>query len=115
MQKLADSDAKTLEETLNRAINPSLKKIIIAIHIPPFPECSWHKDKPSDENWLPYFASKAAGDVIAVIAKKHPTIEFLVLCGHTHTRNVTKISTNLEVKAGNAEYYRPEIQEVLEG
>lgn len=114
MQKLADADAEILEHTLNDAINAKHKKVIIATHVPPFPECSWHKDKPSDQNWLPYFASKATGDVISAIAQKHPGIEFLVLCGHTHTRSVAKISSNLEVRAGAAEYYRPAIQELIE-
>ena len=64
MQKLADADAEALKQTLKEATNSNYKKVIIATHVPPFPECSWHKDKPSDNNWLPYFASKAIGDVI---------------------------------------------------
>lgn len=114
MQKLADVDAETLKQTLAKVTNSNYKKVIIATHAPPFPECSWHKDKPSDNNWLPYFASKAIGDVIADVAQKHPKIEFQVLCGHTHTRNVTKIANNLEVRAGGAEYYQPIIQEIIE-
>ena len=108
------ADAEILDHTLNKAINAKHKKVIIATHVPPFPACSWHKDKPSDKNWLPYFASKATGDVIAAIAQKHPGIEFLVLCGHTHTRKVAKIASNLEVRAGAAEYYQPAIQEFIE-
>jgi len=114
MQKLADADADVLEQTLITAINSEIKKIIIATHIPPYPECCWHKDKPSDKNWLPYFASKATGDVIVAIAQKHPNIEFLVLCGHTHTRSTAKMSNNLEVIAGAAEYNRPIIQGIIE-
>jgi predicted phosphohydrolase len=56
MQKLADKDAEVLQHTLNKAIQSNYKKVIIATHVPPFPECCWHKDKPSDENWLPYFS-----------------------------------------------------------
>ncbi|WP_240920616.1 metallophosphoesterase [Legionella longbeachae] len=76
MQKLADTDASALQETLLEAIDTDIKKVIIATHIPPFPESSWHKDKPSDENWLPYFASKATGDVIMNFAGKHTDIHF---------------------------------------
>ena len=76
MQKLADADTKTLEQTLMRAITANTKKVIIATHIPPFPESSWHKDKPSDENWLPYFASKATGDVIINFVKKYAEVQF---------------------------------------
>lgn len=80
MQKLADNDATSLQKTLSDAVNANIKKMVIATHIPPFPECSWHKDKPSDENWLPYFASKATGDVVSDFAQNHPDIQFLVLC-----------------------------------
>lgn len=113
MQKLADTDAGILQQTLTGAISDGTKKIIIATHIPPFPECSWHKKKPSDENWLPYFASKATGDVIMAFAKKYTNIHFLVLCGHTHTAVSVMLSHNIEIKSGNAEYYKPEIQEVI--
>jgi predicted MPP superfamily phosphohydrolase len=113
MQKLADADAEILEQTLLNAITANTKKILIATHIPPFPECSWHKDHPSDENWLPYFASKATGDVIINIAQHHKNIHFLVLCGHTHTAKAIKFLENLEIKAGSAQYYNPEIQDVI--
>lgn len=113
MQKLADEDAETLQQTLTKAINANIKKVIIATHIPPFPECSWHKDHPSDEDWLPYFASKATGDVIIAFAKKHKGIRFLILCGHTHTAVSIKFFDNLEIKAGGAEYYKPKIQEIV--
>lgn len=113
MQKLADTDAAVLHETLCDAIDTDIKKVIIATHIPPFPESSWHKDKPSDENWLPYFASKATGDVIMKFVKKHADIQFLVLCGHTHTAVTIKLSDNLIIKSGHAEYYKSAIQEVF--
>lgn len=113
MQKLADADAEVLRQTLARAINVNIKKIIIATHVPPFPECSWYKDRPSDEDWLPYFASKTTGDVIMDVAKKHNYIHFLVLCGHTHTAASVKFFDNLEIKAGGAQYYKPDIQEVF--
>jgi predicted phosphohydrolase len=113
MQKLADADAKILEQTLMNAITANTKKVVIATHVPPVPECSWHKDRPSDENWLPYFASKTTGDVILDVAQHHKDIHFLVLCGHTHTATSIKFFDNLEMKAGGAQYYNPEIQEVI--
>ncbi len=114
MQRLADVDAKTLEQTLTQAININIKKIIIATHVPPFPECSLHKGKQSDPNWLPYFSSKATGDVISVFAQKNPAISILVLCGHTHSNALFKPSKNLEIKAGRAQYYSPKLQEIID-
>lgn len=113
MQRLANADAEVLQQTLMDAINDETKKVIIATHVPPFPECSWHKDKPSDDNWLPYFSSKATGDVIIAFAKKYTDIHFLVLCGHTHTAVSIKLVENLIIKSGHAEYNQPEVQQVF--
>lgn len=115
MMLLADMDAEALHKTLEFAAGYNPKKIIIATHVPPFPENSWYKDNPSDANWLPYFSSKATGDIISYIAKKYPNINFLVLCGHTHTRNTTQLYPNLQIKTGGAEYYVPEIEGYIEG
>lgn len=43
---------KILQQTLLDAIHVNTKKVIIATHVPPFPECSWHKDHPSDYPYL---------------------------------------------------------------
>lgn len=115
MQKLADIDAAILEKTLYETIeknNP--KTLIIATHVPPFKECCQYQGKQSDENWQPYFSSKATGDVISAAAIKYPMIDFLVLCGHTHTKHAIKPLSNLQVKVGGAEYYQPEIQKIIE-
>jgi predicted MPP superfamily phosphohydrolase len=115
MQKLADTDAAILQETLEKSLAKNdIRKVIIATHVPPFKECCRYKGKPSDENWQPYFSSKATGDVITAIAKNHPAVKFLVLCGHTHTKYTIKPFDNLEVRVGGAEYYRPKLQEVIE-
>lgn len=113
MQRIADADALVLKETLTYAINLSIKKIIIATHVPPFPECCLHKGKKSDVHWLPYFSSKAIGDVILAFAQKNPEINILVLCGHTHSGALFKPYENLEIKAGSAQYYKPDLQEVI--
>lgn len=115
MQKLADADAAVLAKTLHKAIEKNKsQKIIIATHVPPFKECCWHEGKQSDFNWQPYFSSKATGDVISEVATKYPMIDFLVLCGHTHTKYTIQPFNNLEVRVGGAEYYRPEVQEIIE-
>jgi len=113
MQRLADGDAKALEQALMQAINPNIRKVIIATHVPPFPECCLHNGKQSDKDWLPYFASKATGDVISAFALKYSKIDILVLCGHTHSSAAFKPYKNLEIKAGQAKYYHPELQEIL--
>jgi len=114
MQRLADADAAVLEKTLHETIERNKPgKVIVATHVPPFKECCWYEGKQSDENWQPYFSSKATGDIISAAAIRYPMIDFVVLCGHTHTKHAIKPFSNLEVKIGGAEYYVPEIQEII--
>jgi predicted MPP superfamily phosphohydrolase len=114
MQSLADIDAKNLKADLISAVSHNPKKIIVVTHIPPFKEVSMHKGKISDNDWLPFFSSKASGDVLIDISQKNPAIEFLVLCGHTHSKSIYQPLGNMIIKAGSAQYYRPTVQEVIE-
>ncbi|HEX4044706.1 MAG TPA: hypothetical protein VHZ76_03460 [Gammaproteobacteria bacterium] len=112
MQQLADADAVKLENDLEKAVSQNPKKIIVLTHVPPFKEACLHEGKVSGDDWLPYFSSKVMGDVLTTIAQHNPQIEFLVLCGHTHsTANV--YYGNLVVAVGKAEYCRPEIQKII--
>lgn len=113
MQQIADFDAKQLHADLESAINQNPKKIIVLTHVPPFREACMYEGKISDDNWLPYFSSKVMGDMLIQLAKDNSSIEFLVLCGHTHGEAYYQPLTNLIVRAGKAEYYRPEVQEVI--
>ena len=105
---------KAAEETAPPKKRGRPKKIIVVTHIPPFKEACMHKGKESDDHWLPYFSSKATGDVLTKIAQENPDIEFLVLCGHTHSQANYQPFENLIVKAGKAKYYQPTIQEIID-
>lgn len=113
MQALADSDASALENDLNQAVKQQPQKIIILTHVPPFKEVSQHMGQMNDDNYLPYFSSKAIGDVLMSVAIVNSSIDFLVLCGHTHSDTEYQPRTNLIVKVGKAENYKPEIQEII--
>jgi predicted phosphohydrolase len=115
MQQLADQDAKELEKSIEQAVrsfNP--QKIIILIHVPPFREVCMHDGKISNEDYLPFFSSKVTGKILIHAAESYPEIEFLALCGHTHSKGLFKPCSNLTVKAGASEYGEPSIQEVIE-
>jgi len=114
MQQLADYDASQLQEQLIQAAVQRPQRIIVLTHIPPFKEACLHEGKISDDDWLPYFASKAIGDVLIYAAESYRDIEFLVLCGHTHSDAVYEPLDNMKVKAGGAEYGRPGVQGVVE-
>lgn len=113
MQQLADLDAIALYNDLMQALEHHPHKIIVLTHVPPFKEACLHNGQLSDDNWLPYFSSKAMGDVLMPIAKNNLFINFLVLCGHTHSDACYKPLENLVVKTGKAEYYQPTIQEII--
>ncbi len=113
MQKLADLDANALKNGLAQAVKQQPQKIIVLTHIPPFKEACQHMGQVTSDNYLPFFSSKVIGDVLMHFVKENPSIDFLVLCGHTHSDAEYQPRTNLIVKAGKAEYYKPMIQEII--
>lgn len=113
MQQLADADAIALQNDLNQAISQHPKKIIVLMHMPPFKEVCFPKIQASNEDCLPYFSSKAMGDVLIQVATNNPAIDFLVLCGHTHNENYYQPIANLIIKTGKAKNYQPAIQETI--
>ena len=114
MQKWADQDAKQLQQDLESAALRKAKRIIVITHVPPFKENCLYEGKISTDNYLPYFASKAMGDVLLQFAQKYPTIDATILCGHTHSKSDFQVLGNLRVKSGQAEYGCPEVQEMIE-
>lgn len=114
MQLLADRDANLLSIDLKKALACNPKKIIVLTHVPPFKEACRYNGEISGDDWLPFFSSKASGDVLYKFAIENKNIELLVLCGHTHAHADVEILPNLKVKVGKAEYYKPEVQEVFE-
>lgn len=113
MQQLADEDAAILDRQLRAAL-PRHERVIVAIHVPPFAAAAWHEGKQSDDHWLPFFSTKACGDVIEAAAERHPDRELVVLCGHTHGGGTLAVRPNLNVITGPAEYGSPVIQQVFE-
>lgn len=113
MQQLADIDAFELQKNLEQAIHQNPKEIIVLTHVPPFKDACLHQGKISDDDWLPYFTSKIMGDVLLEAALKNPSINFLILCGHTHSAAKYQPVNNLIVEVGGAEYYHPAIQKMI--
>lgn len=114
LQKLADSDARKLKRKVLRAIAEGYTKIIIVTHVPPFEEVCTHAGKKSTSDGLPFFSSKILGSTILPIAQKHPEIDFLWLSGHTHSKAEYSPCPNMICKVAKAEYYFPQIEEIIE-
>jgi predicted MPP superfamily phosphohydrolase len=113
MQELADADARALKQDLLEALQKAPKKIIVLTHVPPFKEICLYEGKVSSDDFLPFFGSKVMGDLLMQIAKDNPSITFLVLCGHTHSKAQCQPLDNLIVHVGKAEYGQPEIQNLV--
>lgn len=113
MQELADADALQLQGNLLQAIKQNPKRIIVLTHVPPFKEASQYNGRISDDDWLPYFTSKIMGDVLMQAAEENPSIEFLVLGGHTHGKANYQALNNLNIRIGKAEYGEPEVQDLI--
>ncbi len=99
MQQLADIDANRLENDLLKAIDYKPRKILVLTHVPPFKEACTYQGRMSDDDWLPFFSSKATGDVLERTAERNQDIEFLVLRGHTHGKADVQILNNLTVNS----------------
>lgn len=90
-----------------------VKQVIVLVHAPPFLEaCRW-EGVPSDSNWSPHFVSRQMGEVLKSFAGEHPNIDFLVLCGHSHTEADIQELKNLRVIAGAAVLGAPQIAGII--
>ncbi len=114
MQQLADEDAKNLYAKLILAASHNPSKLIVITHVPPFRETAMHEGKISDDDFLPFFTSKATGDVLLKFAKEQPSMEVLVLCGHSHDECKYQPLDNLTVYVGKAEYNQPSVQGLID-
>lgn len=109
---LGDAAAAVLRPALQAALAWA-DHVVVATHVPPFRDACWHQGAVSADDWLPFFACRAVGDVIADAAAAHPHARFTVLCGHTHGAGEARLADNLLVLTGGAEYGEPRIQAVL--
>lgn len=113
LQRLADSDAKKLQRRVRRAIDSGFKRIIIVSHVPPFEDACLNAGRKSTPGGLCFFSSKILGTTIKPIAKQNPNIDFLWLCGHTHSKIDLHVLPNLLVRVAQSEYYYPTVADVI--
>ena len=112
LQAFGDESAAYLHEVLTKALD-SYEQVMCLTHVPPFKEACWYQGKMGNDDWLPYFACKAMGDVLLEMAQIRPDCHLTVLCGHTHHAGTIQMLPNLYVKTGSAEYGQPHVEEIL--
>ena len=113
LRQLGDEAASTIRESLHEALN-SYQHVFFLTHVPPFKESCWYQGKIGGDDWLPFFACKAVGDVLHEVMQDRRKGQLTVLCGHTHHAGIAQILPNLRVITGSAEYGEPGIQDILE-
>ena len=113
LRALGDEAAAHLRKAVVEALSIA-DHVAVLTHVPPFAEAAWHEGNPSHADWLPYFACKAVGDVLADVMRANPGKRMTVLCGHTHSAGVAQILPNLTVHTGAADYGILKVQRVFE-
>jgi Icc protein len=113
LNDLGDAAAARLAPKLERAAT-TRRHVVVLTHVPPFWEASWHEGRPSDVDWVPWFACRAVGEAILSCATVHPQTSFIVLCGHTHGAGTYMPAPNVTVHTAGAEYGSPCVQQIFE-
>lgn len=110
--RLGKEAATHLRSTLSDALD-RYQHVILLTHVPPFRESCWYQGQVSNDDWLPFFACQAVGDVLREEMEKRPNRRLTVYCGHTHSAGTAQILPNLQVITGATEYGAPQINDVL--
>lgn len=113
MESLGRESARSFRKTLPYALS-IYQQVVVATHVPPFPQTAYFRDRPCGPTHLPHFTNLSAGMALCGIARNFPHRFITVLAGHTHSRFQTHVHRNLEVRVGEARTGNPTIQEVLE-
>lgn len=109
LQQRGQTAAQHIEGAFQQALQSEPSTIIIATHVPPFPESAWYKQYAGTFDWIPDFTCKAVGETVLRLAHDNPTIQIRVYCGHGHSPGHVRMASNLEVFTGGAEYGQPSI------
>ncbi|MDR4496236.1 MAG: metallophosphoesterase [Nitrospirales bacterium] len=113
LRALGNEAARNLEEKLHRAVTV-YPHVVCLTHVPPFKEACWYQGKMGNDDWLPYFACRAVGEVLMTVSQERPDCQIAVMCGHTHHEGVAHLRPNLCVFTGSAEYGAPCVQNTFE-
>jgi predicted MPP superfamily phosphohydrolase len=113
LRALGDEAAAFIRDILPRAFEKHRKAIFLT-HVPPFREACWHEGEISNDDWLPYFTCRAAGEALVEVMRARPDRDLTVLCGHTHGAGSAEILPNLRVWTGGADYGHPRLERTVD-
>jgi 3',5'-cyclic-AMP phosphodiesterase len=122
----SDAARFNLMRTLAQAATDKLKRkliataaesdrVIVATHVPPFVDSSFHEGQVGSPEYLPFFSCPTMGQMLLEIAEQFPRVLFQVFAGHTHSpAPLYQPVPNLSVEVDGAQYGSPKISNVLE-
>lgn len=113
MQEISHGEVAGFKKRLSNAFKDA-DQVVLMMHVPPFPESSVYNGKQSDSNWLPFFTTKLAGDIIMDVMGKLPDKNLLVICGHSHGSAEFRPLPNTLVITAEAKYGYPRVSRILE-
>lgn len=109
---LFDSYAKNhcmvLKQKLQFAINSGIKKIYLALHVPPYHSCHYYDHNTLMQNQYRYYWSNSLlGLLINDFMKNYPDRYLTILSGHTHIRSKYRPISNVESIIGSPSDKKP--------
>jgi 3',5'-cyclic-AMP phosphodiesterase len=114
MRTLAQAATDKLRRKLIAAAADS-DRVIVATHVPPFVDSSFHAGQVGSPEYLPFFSCPTMGQMLLEIAEQFPRVRYEVFAGHTHSpAPLYEPVPNLSVEVDGAEYGSPKISKVLE-
>ena len=113
-QGIGAAMAKRTTKVLQAALARKPRTVIYACHVPPFPGASWHEGGISGNDTLPWYSNLQAGKALLRIGEANPDVNFLVLCGHTHSPGRYSALPNMLVLTGRSDYGNPQISAILD-
>lgn len=90
------------------------KVVIIATHVPPFPQVHNGNGKTGNPHAVPWYTSRMMGDSITEVASANSDVRFEVFCGHSHGKFDIQIDVNVFCHVGGAKYGSPGIAGTLQ-
>lgn len=115
LRELGAHSVAHIHDRVIKAYKTGARRILILTHVPPFPEASYYKGRPSEPAAMPFFVNQALGEALLELAEEFPKAKFEVYAGHTHGKREYHACPNLVVRVGNARYGRlPTFQPQIE-
>ena len=96
-----------------KAAHDKVDNVILAVHVPPYPENCTHFGLPMTNNFLSHFSSRTLGDALFFYMRNNPNKKLLVLSGHTHEETVFQPLPNLTSRTTKANLFKPRTHTIL--